>query len=130
MEVGQKVYMNDGHRRYVVGEVVKITPKGLVDVKWGHEGKVTSRFSVAGKRQGDAYYSAWALDTEMSFDARTEYIQNEAVLDEAAKAFNGIKIEAVSFWYGRNSDKDDIAARLDALQAQINGVRALLEKAK
>ena len=130
MTVGQKVYMNDGHRRYVAGEVVKITPKGLIDVKWGHEGKVTSRFKADGKRQGDSYYSAWTLDTEMPFDARTEYVQNEAVLEEAGKAFNGIKIETVSFWYGRNFGKEDIAARLDALQEQINKVRQMLESVK
>lgn len=126
MELGQKVYMNDGQRRYVAGEVVKITPKGLVDVKWGHEGKITSRFKADGKRQG----SAWTLDTEMPFDVRTEYVQNESLLEEAGTAFNNIRIETVSFWYGRNFGKEDIVTRLDALQEQINGVRRLLEKVK
>jgi hypothetical protein len=130
MEVGQKIYMNCGHRRYVAGEVVRVTPSGLTDVKWGTDGLVISRFRKDGKRQGDSVYSAWTLDTEMPFDARTEYIRNGDVLDEAGRAINNIKVETVSFWYGRNFEKSDLLARLDKLQGEIDGIRALLAKAK
>lgn len=129
MEIGQRVYMNTG-REFVAGEVTRVTPAGLVDVKFGHDGAAVCRFNKDGKRRGDSRWSAWTLDEEMSFEARTEYIQNDAILAEAGRAINNIKVETVSFWYGRNFDKADLTARLDKLQGEIDNIRALLTKAK
>jgi hypothetical protein len=126
METGQKVYIN-ARDHFYPGEVVKITPSGLVDVKFGDSG--LSRFKKDGRRQGDSYYHGWRLDTEMSFDDRSEWLKDVQARSAVTIAIKSIEYPRLETW-GRTPEKQEMAEALDKVQAQVDAARELLNKCK
>jgi hypothetical protein len=125
--VGDKVYIYTRHG-YMPGEIVKITPSGLIDVKTTHGSQAVYRFNKNGKKLGDDY-NAWSIDT-MPFDARTAYIKKANALRDALHAIMAIKEARFDSWGfgGGIPEKQQIATELEKIEAQVQKARELLNK--
>lgn len=131
LKVGDKVYVQRSYSgwgvlNYVPSVIVKITPKGLIDVAVGVGGAAT-RFNKNGNQYGDHRFGD-CIDTEFSFSERKSLIEQGERKVAAAKAMEMVKCESI-----RNPEYQTQAylyKLLQELQAKLDAARELVNAIK
>jgi hypothetical protein len=128
LTVGQKVHLVHGNSylSFVKGEVVKITPSGLVDIQVGKIGEGnplgrTIRLNKDGYEQGAQRYGSMTYFLDfISFEERIQAQELEQRTKHAANTIYVIKREdGVNYKWGK-----------DGLQAEVARLQVLLDLAK
>lgn len=125
-KVGDRVYIKKyrwAHEmQYLKGEITKITPSGLTDVKTG---TVTRRFSSAGREQSAGSGRAWRID-DMPFEERRAELRKRGQIESVVVAINYITpLDVKPEWGLEKLDKE-----IERLQGLLDEAKALSAKAK
>lgn len=124
MKINDKVFVSEswsgGSSSYHQGTVVKITPKGMIDVQIG-AGVEAIRFNADGV--GVGYNSRKYLD-KIPFDERVTLLAQEQRAKKAANALVGIQSQAgINYCWG----KEGLQTEITRLQDLLNAAKILVE---
>ncbi len=126
--VGQKVYVaysSTWDTRYTIGEVIKVTPSGMVDVM-SQGGGSTKRFNQQGSEYG-VKFARTTLDT-IPFDERTALIAQDQRAKFAAAAINAVRLTAETGGEAKASwGKESLEILVQNLQEKLNAAKAAVE---
>lgn len=130
LTLGEEVYMvryGGYSNEYHKAVVVRITPKGFVDVKFAHSASDPAakaiRFAPTGHEHGERFGRGYAFD-EMAVSERDIFLAELARRHEATVAIKEI-LEA-RFPYSGVPDKASLVVFLDDIQSKITRVRELV----
>jgi len=109
---------------YTLGEVVKRTPSGCVDVKIGDGSPM--RFRPDGKLQGASGYHNYQLD-EATFEERTAYLEKQQRTRAAANSLRDVALEAGKYNPNYRWGKEDLLNEITRLQSLLNTAKEKAE---
>lgn len=126
-EVGKLVYVKTKYS-LIACTVIKVTPKGLIDVRYNH---VTTpyikRFNRDGEMMPQDKWSPHYLLSDETTEKEQAYEAKKKALIEVANALRDAKpSDNVSFHYG----SDGLARQIDAIQEKLDVARKLLAEIK
>lgn len=128
MNIGDKVfvvrYMRWGNRdQYSAGAVEKITPSGLIDVRYGDR---VTRFSKDMREYGCRVAESACIDTQMPYDERVKQVGLETRIDRAHAALNAVTKVDESKKRSRYDKKEDLVEEFERLRALMSAAQQLI----
>jgi len=116
------VYVGGSYGGFHVATVAKVTPKGMVDIKYPHS-DTTYRYNAEGREIGKDRYCADYID-ELPFDERTALIETEKRQILAAKLISQVTAELRVNWHW---GKAGLMTEVERLEGLLAAARAATE---
>lgn len=136
MKAGDKIYIvryGSWDVHYSVAEIVKVTPKGFVDVTWGNKDATGAlqlmRFNPNGTEVAKSSFNNHALDLAMDFEERAADLARIERAKIANNLVRSLDTENKSGSGSKCYNKEDLTNWLNTVEARLLAQLAEARKA-
>jgi len=125
LKVGDKTFVVSGssYHSFARAVVIKITPKGYIDLKIGEQEKVV-RFRPDGSGLNESRYYGYRID-QLTFSERLQEKHKEEKLNSAARLIKEVVITDCRACYGKTAMEKMVAELQEKLNKAIEAVNEI-----